>query len=172
MTPLSEDPEKRRRQIANLRQGGPPNSGSWKAGGAGPHTKTGYRTRNPSPLELEPHVEKIVEALVHDLPFKYPDGSVPNAARPMVESAALDALILRRVLGYFGTNNFVDARGDLRSRELALLSQANERYARKLHALGLSLRSALELGVDLKTLTEGRRDLALEWARDQDDDHG
>jgi hypothetical protein len=58
VSPLSPDPEKRDRQLANLR----PGAGAWREG-ATPHLRHGLRSRRPGPLVIGPVMEEHVMAL-------------------------------------------------------------------------------------------------------------
>lgn len=142
--PLSRDPEKRAKQLANLR----PGAGRWKPGAA-PALEHGLRTRHPSPIVLDPVVREIETALAADLPLKDADGKVPGADRFAVELAAIALLRVRRCAAYLDLHGDVDDRGNLRP---AFLKQgrAVEHAARMLDRIGCSPRARVALGLDLQ----------------------
>lgn len=141
--PLSKDPEKRRRQLENLKPGG----GAWPKG-ATVHLKHGLRTRQPARIVLDPIASEIEDTLAADLPLRGPDGQVPAPDRYMVELAALALLRVRRVSAYLELHGDTDGQGHLRP-ELDGLGKAIEHAARLLDRLGCSPRARAALGVDL-----------------------
>ena len=143
--PLSEDPDKRARQLANLNRGA--NAGSFKPGAASPNLRHGLRSRQPGPL-LGTAAREIVDALADAVPLRGPDGDVMPQFIPAVESAALDLIIVQRVLGYLTAHGFEDARGRLRG-EVEGLSRANARLMAKLADLGATPTSYARLGFDV-----------------------
>lgn len=148
MSPLSSDPEKRQRQLANLpNTRGEPTAGSWKAGQPSPNLKHGLRSRRPGPLLGEAAAE-IVDALADTVPLKGPDGQVLPQFVPAVESAALDLIVVKRVLGYLTTHGFEDERGRLRP-EVDGLSKVNQRLQKALDRLGATPTSYARLGFDV-----------------------
>lgn len=141
--PLSDDPEKRARQLANLR----PGAGAWPPGQA-TNVKSGLRTRNPGWMILSEAAGEIVAALAAGAPVRDEAGEVPVHDRPAIEAAALQLIIVRRVLGYLSTHGFEDARGRLRP-EVEGLERANERFLKALDRLGMTPSSRAKLGLDL-----------------------
>lgn len=163
MSPLSNDPVKRAAQLSNLRRGGEPNAGSFKPGQPSPNLKHGLRSRQPGPLLGDAAIE-IVDALAATVPLRSPDGEVLPQFVPAVESAALDLIVVKRVLGYLTAHGFEDARGRLRP-EVEGLSRANARLMSKLADLGATPTSYARLGFDVVRAERERDDLALRWAR-------
>lgn len=165
MAPLSDDPDKRKRQLQNLPnlRGEAPAS-SFRRGSA-PHLRHGLRSRATSPLVLDPIAREIEDALGDDLPLKDPDGEVPAADRLMVELAAQALLRVRRCAAYLELHGDVDENGTLRP-ELDGLGRAIEHAAKMLDRLGCSPRSRAALGVDVGRMQTF--DLARHWA----DEHG
>lgn len=152
--PLSRDPEKRRRQLGNLR----PGAGAWPPG-ATPNLRHGLRTREPSRLLLGAAASEVVDALAAGAPVRDADGGLPVHDETAVEAAALQLIIVRRVLGFLSTHGWEDARGNLRP-EVEGLERANERLAKHLERLGCSPTSRARLGLDLSR----QFDLAKHWA--------
>lgn len=167
MSPLSDDPAKRERQLANLRRGGPANAGSFRPGQPSPNLKHGLRSREPGRLILGEAGREIVEALSAGVPLRDEHGDVPIYDRAAVEAAALHLIIVRRCLGYLSAHGFEDARGRLRP-EIHDLGKANERLERSLDRLGMTPAGRARLGLDLVRAEREQEDLALRWARQDD----
>lgn len=155
--PLSDDPEKRARQLANLpNMRGEPPANAW-APGASPALRHGLRSRAPSKIVLDPIVREIEDALAADLPLKNGDGSVPAADRFAVELAAIALLRVRRVSAYLQLHGDTDEKGALRP-ELEGLGKAVEHAARMLDRLGCSPRARAALGVDVARMAQAGAD--------------
>lgn len=142
--PLSSDPDKRARQLANLK----PGAGQWKAGAA-PHVRSGWRTRRPPPLLFDPVVAELADVLAADAPLRDADGELPAADRAAVESAAIDLLIVRRVHGFLQTKGWEDERGERLRPEVEHLGKANARLLGKLAQLGMTPTARSRLGLDI-----------------------
>jgi len=148
--PLSRDPDKRSRQLANLRPGagaGPPGNRRALAHG-------GYAA--VSPLERDRKAQEIFEALAADAPMRDGAGRLPAADTAVVSLFARCLVQLERVEADMGDHGWKDrASGDPRPVvELArrLRGEALD-YA---EALGMTPRSRAKLGLDLtRTLTAG-----------------
>ncbi len=164
MSPQSRDPEKRARQLANLRRGGGPNDGQFQPGQPGPRLRHGLRTR-PTGGEgwdlqiLGPPAQEIIDALAAGAPVRDPDGEVPTHDRLAVESCALQLVIVRRALGFLTAHGPTDARGRFRP-EWAQLQSARESLDRALDRLGMTPTSRQRLGLDMARTF----DLAQHWA--------
>lgn len=150
--PLSNDPEKRARSLANLRPGVHP----WQKGEA-PHLKHGARSRRPqkSP-EWSPAIREAAADLEQRVGSELRDenGELHGWALPSIE-----ALAIARVAAW-RTDRFVadkEARGQLKGEDLDLSSRVGERYHKALEREALTLRSRLEA----RTQTF---DLAQHWA--------
>lgn len=148
--PLSRDPDKRSRQLANLRPGagaGPPGNRRALAHG-------GYAA--VSPLERDRKAQKIFEALAADAPMRDGAGGLPAADTAVVSLFARCLVQLERVEADMADHGWKDREsGDPRPVvELArrLRGEALD-YA---EALGMTPRSRAKLGLDLtRTLTAG-----------------
>lgn len=160
--PLSRDPEKRERQLANLKPGAAP----WQPG-ATPHLKHGLRSRRPDGVLLGSSAREIVDALAETVPLKGPDGQVLPQFIVAVEAAALQLIIVRRVLGYLTTHGWEDSRGRMRP-EAEGLERATERLRKHLDGLGATPGAYARLGFDVARTA--REDLAVRWMRGQDPD--
>src|SRR4051794_12419551 len=128
MTPLSDDPEKRKRQLRNLPNlRGEPSPSSWRPGVA-PHLVHGGRTRAPekSIIFREAHAalrETIRESFPHLLDG---DGEVRPEFRLAVDGAAVQIVALRRLSAYLELKGHVDERGELRLAVLEAEQRAND----------------------------------------------
>jgi phage terminase small subunit len=148
--PLSRDPDKRSKQLANLRPGagaGPPGNRRALAHG-------GYAA--VSPLERDRKAQEIFETLAADAPMRDGAGGLPAADTAVVSLFARCLVQLERVEADMADHGWKDREsGDPRPVvELArrLRGEALD-YA---EALGMTPRSRAKLGLDLtRTLTAG-----------------
>lgn len=149
MTPLSDDPVKRARQLANLQ----PGAGAGRVGEA-PALRHGERTTSPqrSP-EWSPAVERAIADLEHRVGDELRDsaGELLPWALPSVEAVALQRVAAWRVERYVADR---EARGTLKPADVDLASKVAERYHRSLEREALTLRSRLEARGQARTLAE------------------
>jgi hypothetical protein len=164
VTPLSRDPDKRARQIANLpNMRGEASPSSWPSG-ATTHLKHGLRTRRPSSIVLDPIVRELEIALSEDVPLKDGTGNVPAPDRFAVELAAIALVRVRRCANYLELHGDADEHGRLRP-EFEQFGRAVEHAARMLDRLGCSPRARAALGLDLARTV----DASVAWSeRDPD----
>lgn len=159
MSPLSDDPERRARQLANLR----PGAGAWQPGKA-TNIKSGWRTRRPERVLLGEAFGEIVGALEDQVPLRGDDGEMLPAFTTAVEAAALQLIIVRRILGFLQTHGWEDERKRMRP-EVDRLQGANERLSRAMDRLGATPTSYARLGFDVargQSLAEQMAVLAAE----------
>jgi hypothetical protein len=164
--PLSTDPEKRARQLANLPNMRGEASVSSFAPGATAALVHGLRSRQPPSIVLDPLVREIEEALAVDLPLQAQGGGTPGADRFAVELAAIALLRVRRVSAYLALHGDTDDRGNMRP-ELDGLGRAVEHAAKMLDRLGCSPRARVALGLDVARAATF--DLAGHWAANDED---
>jgi hypothetical protein len=150
MSPLSNDPDARERQLQNLKQGPTGKSRtSWKPG-ATTHLVHGLRSRNPPPVIKDPIVAELREALSAQAPFR--DVADPSRADPadawLLDLTAIGILQVRRCAAFIDLMGEQDAQGNLRP-EVEGLSRAVESCAKLLDRLGLSPTSRAKLGLDV-----------------------
>lgn len=147
--PLSDKPERRARQLANLR----PGAGAWKPGDS-PNLEHGALTRSPqrSP-EWSPAVEQAIADLEHRVGDELRDaaGALLPWALPSVEGVALQRVSAWRVERYCADR---EARGALKPADVDLASKVAERYHRALEREALTLRSRIEARGQALTLAE------------------
>jgi len=128
-----------------------PGAGAWQPG-TSPALKSGLRTRQPSPIVLDPIKHEIQDALEVDSPLRDPNGGVPAADTFMIELCAIQLLRVRRCAAFLALHGDEDGRGNLR-REFIEYGKAVEQAARMLDRLGMSPRSRAALGVDVSKIT-------------------
>lgn len=161
MSPASQDPRKRSRQLANLRRGGTP------APVGNRHTAThgGYSVIAEATLEAK--ALDVYRALSED------GGLVLTPAdAPMVRLAA-DALCrVASISAWLAANGWLDAKGQPRESVLDLERRFSAAAADHLDALGASPRSRAKLGLDVARGAAAAMDLAAVWAEQPDDEHG
>jgi len=149
VSPLSDDPVKRTRQLANLR----PGAGAGRLGEA-PALRHGERTTSP---QRSPEWSPAVTAAIADLEGRVGDelrdsnGELASWARPSVEAVALQRVSAWRVERYVADR---EARGALKPADVDLASKVAERYHRSLEREALTLRSRLEARGQALTLAE------------------
>lgn len=156
--PLSDDPAKRARQLANLQ----PGAGAGREGQA-PALVHGARTVSP---ERSPEWSPAVDAAIRDLEgrvgaeLRDAAGDLQAWAVPSIEAVALQRVAAWRVDRYVAD---LEARGKLRPADVDLASKVAERYHRALEREALTLRSRIE--------AHGAAfDLAQHWSGAGDDD--
>lgn len=159
MSPLSEDPVKRQRQLANLPNvRGEAPAGAWRPGTA-PNLKHGLRTRHPSADVIDPVLDQVEADLEARVPDRDADGQVPAWNREMLFSLAVAKLQVIRCSRFLAQHGETDGRGNLRP-EVEQLSRVNERYQRSLDRMAMTITSRARLGVDVQR----GFDLARHWA--------
>ena len=163
MSPLSDDPAKRTRQLANLR----PGAGAGRIGEA-PALRHGARTVAP---QRGPMWSPALEQAIADLEGRVGDelrdsaGALQPWARPSVEAVALQRVAAWRVER---TVAEAEDRGTVKVADLDLLSRVAERYHRALEREALTLRSRLEARGQARTLAEAMADDAELERREHD----
>jgi hypothetical protein len=141
--PLSRDPEKRARSLANLRKGGP----AAPKGNRYTLHHGGYASPRMLPVEGKSRV--IYAELSRDAPLRDAVGDLPAADRTTVELLALCLARLESIAAWLEAHGWLDPKtGEPRSAvdlERRLRTEARDHA----EALGLSPRSRVALGLDL-----------------------
>jgi hypothetical protein len=154
VTPLSDDPAKRERQLANLRpvtENLVPGAGAWKPGDA-PHLVHGARGRQSwSSADWSPAVELAITELERcvGVELKGEDGELEPWARPSIEAVAQQRVNMRR-----GERLAEDraARGRLSMEDVERQSKVVDAYHRALEREALTLRSRIDTSEQLAKL--------------------
>ncbi len=149
MSPLSDDSERRRRQLSNLRphpQNLEPGAGAW-APGASPHLKHGLRSRTSSADVLDPVLDVVLEDLEAKVPVRDEHGDVPAWLREACWAAAVKKLRVVRCARFLAQHRDVDERGRWRP-ENAELVKATDAYERSLAGLAMTVTSHMRAGAD------------------------
>lgn len=140
--PLSDDPRKRERQLANLtgRPPAPPdrNQRARRHGG--------YATVVVSRLDVK--VRELFDALSADAPLRDGEGHLPAADTVAVRLAAECLCRLEDVGASIRDHGLVDAKGNLRP-VVDLERRLRQEAADYLDAMGMTPRSRAKLGLDL-----------------------
>jgi hypothetical protein len=140
--PTSTDPQKRARQIANLRRGGPVQPGN-------AHGMRHGGQASPRLLPVEGKSRVIYAELERDAPLRDHRGDLPAADRTAVELLALCLARLESVAAWLELNGLLDPKtGEPRAAvdlERRLRTEARDHA----EALGLSPRSRVALGMEL-----------------------
>lgn len=139
--PLSRDPEKRRRQLENLRAAPPAPPGHARSLRHGGRAKVLYR-------DVEAEVREIMDALGEAAPVREADGGLPDADLPAVEVAARALARYRRLSSWLDAHGRIKESGEVKDAAQLELS-AERRLADALAALGMDPSSRAKLGVDL-----------------------
>jgi hypothetical protein len=170
---LSKDPDKRAKQLANLKRGG--NSPEARRGyeawladlkerrliGTSTMPHGGGATSRTLPVSDKAHAIYLV--LAEDAPLRDQDGELPRADRMTVELLALCLARLDSVTTYLTMHGPLDLKGNVRPAaeyEVKLRREA----AGHADALGMSPRSRARLGLDLT------RQSSIEQVRDMQSD--
>ena len=139
---VSKDPDKRARQLANLKQGDAP-----KQWGQTYSLKYGGRATDRT-LPVAGKAALIYEELADAAPLRDQDGSIPKADRVVVELFALCLARLDACTTYLAMHGPLDLKGKVRPAaeyEVKLRREA----ASHADSLGMSPRSRARLGLDL-----------------------
>ena len=142
MSPLSRDPERRVRQLQNLRRGGNPAP----AGNARARTHGGYGAI--AARDLDAKRAEVYDALSADAPLRDPDGGLPRHDSLAVRLLAEVLCRLDSVSDYLDRRGWQEADGSPRPAvevERRLRAECLD-LARE---LGLTPKSRAALGVDL-----------------------
>lgn len=157
--PLSQDPRKRARQLANLSAGPPPPPlGNQRARRHGGYAQVAI-------ARLDAKVRDVFDALAADAPLRDSTGGLPHADTAQVRLAAECLCRLDDVSDNVRDHGLLDASGGLRA-VVELEGRLRREAADHLDALGMSPRSRAKLGLDLSRSL----DLAQEWALQAADD--
>lgn len=154
--PLSSDPERRARQLANLRPTPPaPPAGNVRA------LKHGGTARQATLIRAGSWAERILTELEQEAPLRDPSGGLPPHDRQAVELLASSLARLEAVTAWLDTRPPVTEKGEVWPAE-DTARRLRAESARYLDALGMTPTSRARLGLDLVRT----RDLALEMAAD------
>lgn len=162
MSPLSADPERRRRQLANLQPG---------RGAAGPGNKRrlahgGYSTI--AAARLDDKRRELYDALAADAPLRAEDGELPRHDALAVRLLAETLCRLDSVTAYLDLHGQLTEKGEERS-AVAVADRLTGRAIELARELGMTPASRAKLGLDLVR----SRDLAQEMsALDADSEGG
>jgi hypothetical protein len=158
--PLSQDPEKRRRQLANLRPAPPApplaNVRTLRHGGT---------ARKATLVAAGSWAERIMTELEAEAPLRDAQGGLPVHDRQAVELLASALARLQSVSAWLDLRPAVDEQGRPWPAE-DTAHRLRREVARLLDALGMTPSSRLALGLDLVRTV----DLAQQWAAEADGD--
>jgi hypothetical protein len=161
MSPLSTDPRKRARQLANLDR----RRGTLKPDNDNARTHGGYARVAGDRMERK--VAEVFDALAEDMPLKDHGGLGADAA--LVRVAAECLCRLEDVGAYLTAYGLVDSKTDaLRTHVIDLEGKLRRELADYLDALGCSPRSRVKLGADVVHATLDAATL-LSAAREEPD---
>lgn len=147
MSPLSSDPEARKRQLSNLRTTTVPGAGLRQAQAA--NVIHGGRARTFRPEVHGPVAAEIAEALAEDAPLRDDDGGLPRHDRAAVELTAVALLNARRLSAYLELHGDVDPGTREPRPAVEQLSRAASTAFKMLGQLGMTPAGRARLGLDL-----------------------
>jgi hypothetical protein len=148
--PLSNDPVRRERQLANLRPRPAnlkPGAGQWEPGHA-PVLTHGLRSRRPSQDVMDPMLDQVIEDLEAKVPVRDKAGDVPAWLREECWAAGIKKLQVIRCARYLAQRGETDGRGNLRPENEGLV-EATEAYERSLDRLAMTVGAHMRAGADL-----------------------
>jgi hypothetical protein len=142
--PLSDDPAKRQRQLANLQ----PNARPAPVGNQHRRTHGGYaRVRTD---EIGQRAAELFDALAADAPLRDPDGELPPVDVAAVHLLARTLVRLERVEAHLDSTGEVDQRsGEPRHAVIDLEARLRREAAAMLDRLGMTPAARARLGLDL-----------------------
>ena len=171
MTPTSEDPAKRAKQMANLPNlRGEAPAGAWKPGSS-PNLKHGLRSRHPSADVIDPVLDQVERDLETKVPDRDADGDVPVWNREMLFSLAVAKLQVIRCSRYLAQHGETDGRGNLRG-EVEQLSRVNERYQRALDRMAMTITARARTGANVQRGRDLAREMAADYRAEQQLEQG
>ncbi len=142
--PLSDDPAKRERQLANLR----PNARPAPLGNQHTRSHGGYASVRQD--EVEARAEELFHALAEDAPLRDPDGELPSVDTAAVHLLAQTLVRLERVKVYLDTTGLFDQKtGEPRQAILDLEARLRREAVSMLDRLGMTPSARARLGLDL-----------------------
>lgn len=144
LMPLSADPMKQARQLANLKRGGAPSA---PAGNRRAVTHGAYA--NVLTDRLDAKVAEVFAALAADAPVKDTDGMLPAADGAMVRLLAAALCRLDDIGDYLRDRGLRDGKQRLRVNELDLERRIRAEAADYAAAMGMQPRARAALGLDL-----------------------
>lgn len=159
--PLSSDPRRRGRQLANLKRGDNPAD----RGNRHHVTHGGYAAVVAERLEAKQR--EVFDALAADAPLRDPDGELPRHDTVAVTMLAKALCRLEDVETHLTQRGFLDDDGNERP-AVDLERRLRGEVADWVDALGMTPRSRARLGLDVARA--GNFDLAQAWADADDDD--
>jgi hypothetical protein len=165
MSPLSSDPAKRARQLANLKPAPPaPPAGNVRA------LRHGGRARVATLVAAGSWAERIMAELEREAPLRDRDGELPLHDRQIVEVLASALARLQAVEAWLSTRTAVDEQGkpwpaedtaNRLRREVAGYLDALGCTPRARAALGLDLVRGIDIALDMSDTDHARRDARM-----------
>lgn len=142
--PLSDDPERRAKQLANLR----PGAGAGVVGNRWAHRHGGWAT--VARERMEATIAEVFDALASDAPLRDAEGGLPRHDTVAVHELAETMCRLEDVRAHLRSAGWLDQRtGEPRHSVLAIEDRLAGRVGRMLDQLGMTPTSRAKLGLDL-----------------------
>jgi Phage terminase, small subunit len=139
--PLSQDPDKRARQLANLQLAPPAPAGHQRAVSHGAYAQIAR-------ADLEEKVAAVYDALSSDAPVRDGDGTLPAADGPAIRMLAEALCRLDRIQEYLDRRGWEDSAGKPRP-VLEYEARLRAHSLDLLKELGMTPASRAKLGLDL-----------------------
>jgi len=150
--PLSSDPDKRNKQLANLKPAPPAPSGHSRSLRHGGRSELLFRDVSDEVLEM-------TEALAETAPVRDPDGSLPASDAVAVERAARALKRYRHLATWLDLHGRITEAGKVKpAADLEL--KAERELERALDSLGMSPSSRARIGVDIVRAVGAAEDAA------------
>lgn len=151
MSPLSKDPDKRARQLANLRPAPPAPLGHTRTLIHGGRAEALYR-------DVDAETRELIDMLGDTAPVREPNGTLPAADAAMLEVAARLLRRYRRVSGWLDLHGRISEAGEVKP-AADLETRIERQLVDALAALGMTAASRIKLGVDLVRTAASAEDL-------------
>jgi len=140
---LSSDPEKRARQLANLRPAPAAPVGNHRTRRHGGYAQVSVE-------RIEGRAREVFDALAADAPLRDEGGDLPAADQAAVHLLAQSLCRLEDVAGHLAATGWIDQRtGEPRQSVLDLEARLRREAAAMLDRLGMTPASRARLGLDL-----------------------
>ena len=153
--PLSNDPEKRERQLANLRAAPPAPIGNTR-------TRTHGGLATAKTMDVSAEVREVFDALAAAAPVRDFDGGLPAADEAAVEIAALALKRWRSVNAWCELHGRFEEKTGAEKPAARYELDAERALHKALDVLGMNPTSRMKLGLDVARAQS--LDLARAWA--------
>jgi len=148
MSPLSDDPDLRAKQLANLPNlRGEATAASYQPG-ASPNLRHGLRSRHPSQDVMDPALDAVIVDLEAKTEIRDASGEIPGWVSELCWTAGVKKLRVIRCSRFLAQHGDTDQHGKWRPENAELVKVADA-YERSLERLAMTVASRAATGLNL-----------------------